>query len=173
MAVSGDEPVIVGIDPGRSGAAVALSLVGSDPVSVLNFCRSKWGALSLWLDELNSLYDIVGIFIENVHAFPTDGRSSAFKFGTSMGGVFEASHRVADDDRIHLVSPVTWQNAFDCRTHGDKNVSKRKAIELFGESFPVRMSSQTHKVTHDRADAMLIALYGVEHWSSPGESGVG
>ncbi len=45
---------------------------------------------------------------------------------------------------------VRWQKEMGCLTKGDKNVTKRRAQELF----------PTLKITHAIADALLIAEYG-------------
>jgi hypothetical protein len=47
------------------------------------------------------------------------------------------------------VRPQAWQKAMGCLTKGDKNVSKRRAQELF----------PSLKVTHATADALLIAEF--------------
>lgn len=47
------------------------------------------------------------------------------------------------------VTPAKWQGALGCRSKGDKNVTKRKAQELFPEV----------KMTHAIADAYLLAEY--------------
>jgi hypothetical protein len=48
------------------------------------------------------------------------------------------------------VTPTTWQKALGCLSKGDKNVTKRRAQELY----------PTIKVTHALADALLLATYG-------------
>jgi hypothetical protein len=48
------------------------------------------------------------------------------------------------------VRPQKWQQAMGCMTKGDKNVSKRRAQELYPQL----------KITHATADALLIATYG-------------
>jgi hypothetical protein len=48
------------------------------------------------------------------------------------------------------VRPQVWQKAMSCMTGGDKNVSKRKAQELF----------PAIKCTHATSDALLIAEFG-------------
>jgi hypothetical protein len=50
------------------------------------------------------------------------------------------------------VRPQVWQKAMGCMTKGDKNVSKRKAQELF----------PSIKVNHYVADSLLIASYGTK-----------
>jgi hypothetical protein len=47
------------------------------------------------------------------------------------------------------VRPQAWQKALACMTKGDKNVSKRRAQELF----------PSMKITHAIADSLLIAEY--------------
>jgi len=48
------------------------------------------------------------------------------------------------------VAPQTWQKLLDCRTGGNKNVSKSKAQQLF----------PTMRITHKIADSLLLAEYG-------------
>jgi len=50
------------------------------------------------------------------------------------------------------VRPQVWQKELSCLTGGDKNVSKRRAQELFPHL----------KVIHATADALLIAHYGTK-----------
>jgi hypothetical protein len=50
------------------------------------------------------------------------------------------------------IRPQVWQKELGCLTKGDKNVTKRKAQELF----------PSLKVTHATADALLIAKYGTK-----------
>jgi hypothetical protein len=50
------------------------------------------------------------------------------------------------------VRPQVWQKELGCLTKGDKNISKRKAQELF----------PSMKVTHATADSLLIATYGTK-----------
>ena len=87
-------------------------------------------------------------YMEKVHFVKGDGGKGSFTFGgiyklvrgaLKMGGI-----------RIYDVPPQLWQAKLECLTGGDKNVSKRRAIELFPGI----------KITHAIADALLIALYG-------------
>jgi hypothetical protein len=54
--------------------------------------------------------------------------------------------------RYMRVAPVSWQNGMDCRTGGNKSISRAKATKLFGDFMP--------KITNDCADSMLIAEFG-------------
>lgn len=132
----------IGIDPGMQGGIAVLS------------DTDIWG---LWPLTDQTDADIANILtlhgaklfamIENVHAFPKMNASSSFKLGTSFG-VLRGCLAVRNIPR-EFVTPAKWQKALGCLSHGDKNITKRKAQELF--------PGQT--ITHITADALLIAEY--------------
>jgi Holliday junction resolvasome RuvABC endonuclease subunit len=78
------------------------------------------------------------------------GVKSAFTFGNGFGHLEMAL--TAAGIPFERVSPQRWQKALGCLTKGDKNVSKRRAQELF----------PSMKITHATADALLIAYYGTK-----------
>jgi crossover junction endodeoxyribonuclease RuvC len=142
---------ILGIDPGWSGGAAVIKEDGTLE-RVISFSGRTEG------DIINSIcpliWDVLGspapvriVYLESVHAMPKQGVCSAFKFGQIYGllrGLIIGNARLID------VSPQAWQRSLGCLTHGDKNVSKAKAQQLFPGV----------KVTHATADALLIAYYG-------------
>ena len=87
-------------------------------------------------------------YIEQVHSSPQMGVKSAFTFGNGFGHLEMAL--TACGIAFERIRPQAWQKALGCMTKGDKNVSKRRAQELF----------PTLKITHSTADALLIAEYG-------------
>jgi crossover junction endodeoxyribonuclease RuvC len=87
-------------------------------------------------------------YIEAVHSSPQMGVKSSFTFGQGYGRLEMAI--TAAGIPFERVRPQVWQKAMGCLTKGDKNVSKRKAQELFPQL----------KITHATADALLIAEYG-------------
>jgi Holliday junction resolvasome RuvABC endonuclease subunit len=87
-------------------------------------------------------------YIESVHSSPQMGVTSAFTFGRGFGWLEMAL--TAANVPFERITPQKWQKAMGCLTKGDKNVSKRKAQELFPDI----------KVTHAIADSLLIAEYG-------------
>lgn len=87
-------------------------------------------------------------YLEQVHSMPGQGVASSFKFGQGYGSLEMAL--TAAGIPFERVTPQKWQKALGCLTKGQKNVSKRKAQELF----------PTMKVTHATADALLIAEWG-------------
>jgi len=89
-------------------------------------------------------------YLEQVHSSPQMGVVSSFTFGNGFGHLEMAL--TAAEIPFERVRPQVWQKAMGCMTKGDKNVSKRKAQELFPQI----------KVTHAIADALLIASYGAK-----------
>ena len=87
-------------------------------------------------------------YIEAVSSSPQMGVVSSFSFGRGYGNLEMAL--TAAGIPFERVRPQVWQKALGCMTKGDKNVSKRKAQELFPD----------RKITHATADALLIAHYG-------------
>jgi hypothetical protein len=76
------------------------------------------------------------------------GVTSSFTFGNGFGHLEMAL--TAAGIPFERVSPQKWQKAMGCLTKGDKNVSKKRAQELF----------PSIKCTHATSDALLIAEYG-------------
>jgi hypothetical protein len=89
-------------------------------------------------------------YLEQVHSSPQMGVKSAFTFGNGFGHLEMAL--TAAGIPFARIRPQVWQKELGCLTKGDKNVSKRKAQELF----------PSMKVTHATADALLIAQYGTK-----------
>lgn len=140
----------IGIDPGKKGA---LAYVGRDTEHGYTCTLDKlteqdiWKQLAEW--EIDSTFAVV----EKVHSSPQMGVKSAFTFGRGYG-VLVACLTAAQIPFVE-VTPSKWQRSLGCLTKGDKNVSKRKAQQLF----------PTTKITHGNADALLIATYCRQHVS--------
>lgn len=135
--------LIVGIDPGASGAIVVhdgeflpefVKLSGTEG-DVCGFLRGFYAGRMF-------------AYIERVHSMPGQGVSSSFKFGQSYG--FLRGILTGFGIPFEEVTPQKWQKAMGCMSKGDKNVTKSKAQQLFPNV----------KVTHAIADALLIAEYG-------------
>lgn len=85
--------------------------------------------------------------IERSAGFPGMAKSSIAKLQNNLG-IWEGIV-VALGVPYEFVAPGKWQRALGCLSKGDKNVTKRKAQELFPRL----------KITHKIADALLIAEY--------------
>lgn len=149
--------VIVAIDPGASGG-VAIWDKGiqniykcpKDVVKMASIINSS--KTTSWISE----NDGIVAYIEQVHAFPTDARSSAFKFGANYGkwlGILGA-YKI----ETILVSPQKWmkyfKEKFKFKLPKNKTERKRKLKEMATKYTDKR-------VTLYNSDAILIAMYGV------------
>lgn len=142
--------IYIGIDPGASGGIAAI-----DDRRVLE----AW-ALSELSDRevfnvLAGLSDsnLCTAVLERVRSSPQMGVVSAFTFGRGYGTLRMALTAAAIP--FDEVLPAKWQQVLGCLTKGDKNVSKRRAQDLFPSII----------VTHANADALLLAAYcrRIEH----------
>ena len=133
----------LGIDPGKSGAIAFLPddhgtpwTIATDSThrdlaeAVLEHCDPESYAFAL---------------LEYVSSSPQMGVKSAFTFGQSFGAL--EMLLAATGVPFERITPRKWQTAMACLSGGDKNVTKRRAQELF----------PSLKVTHRNADALLLA----------------
>lgn len=134
--------VVIGIDPGKSGAISLVGLAEADVYKLDNTERDIYEKLVEFAAKAEFAC------IEKVNAMPKQGVSSTFKFGQSYG--FLRGILVASGIPFEYVTPAKWQRAMSCLSGGDKNVTKGRAQELFPNL----------KITHAIADALLIAEYG-------------
>lgn len=144
--------IIIGIDPGaRGGIAIYDELENK---MILHKCPETTREMSsiLKVAKVRALTtkQEISCAIEKVHAFPTDARSSAFKFGMNFGmwlGVLGAN-------RIPTiqVTPQRWMKDFQPlpKIKKDrKNEIKRIASEMMPDN----------KITLSTSDAALIAVW--------------
>ena len=138
----------IGIDPGKNGAIAILN------DGVLEAVHGMPQTVADLTDLVRSIVAArpagaqITAYVEQVHSSPQMGVVSAFTFGRGLGNLEAAL--AAFGVRLVWVRPQVWQKALGCLTGGDKNVSKRRAQELFPGL----------KITHGNADALLIARYG-------------
>jgi len=139
---------IVGIDPGKSGGVAFVSV--ENPYHDFWACSRTHMTEKDIVDELGSqAMSISRVFLEKVHSMPKQGVVSAFTFGTDYG--FYKGVLAALKLSYVEVTPQAWQKELKCMSKGDKNVTKRKAQQVF----PAHK-----KITHAIADSLLIAEYG-------------
>ena len=144
--------IVIGIDPGTNGG-IAWITDGKPCVEKMpGSLRDLWDLICDITNHPRSTVDgrKYKAYIEQVHSSPQMGVKSAFTFGNGFGHLEMAL--TAAGIPFERVRPQVWQKAMGCMTKGDKNVSKRKAQELF----------PSIKVTHAIADALLIASYGAK-----------
>jgi hypothetical protein len=152
--------IAVGIDPGKSGGLVKIHSRNYE--CSLHKCPSTTQEMasllrtakhSAFVDNLPIL-----VAIEKVHAFPTDARSSAFKFGMNFGmwlGIIGAL-----SIPVIKVAPQTWMKSY-APLPKDKQERKRKIKEIATEIFS-EVYNNENRITYAVSDAALIALWCLE-----------
>ena len=140
--------VFIGIDPGVGGGIAVLDETGG----ILSMTKMPETDCDV-LDAIRqgAIHGTPAATIEFVRSSPQMGVRSAWTFGVGYGRLRMAL--IASEVPFEEVTPRKWQTAMRCLTGGDKNVSKARAQELFPGT----------KVTHNIADALLIAEYGRRH----------
>ncbi len=145
----------LGVDPGASGAIVALDEEAAF-VDLIR-CKEPEGDLADFVYRYSP--DVVGCYVEKVGSMPGQGVASTFKFGTSYGLLRGILAALLIPRRF--VAPTVWQRAMGIGVvKGEKKVAKkRRHKELAQELYP------DLKVINATADALLIARYAVRKWS--------
>ena len=135
--------LIIGIDPGASGG-IAFNWLGSS--FAYKMPETEADVKALLISEIKG--EEAFVYMEEVHSMPKQGVKSTFTFGTNYG--FLRGLLAGLDIPREFVTPNTWQKAMRCLSKGDKNITKKRAQELFPKL----------SIIHATADALLIAEYG-------------
>jgi len=149
--------IAVGIDPGKSGGLVKIHSKNYE--CSLHKCPSTTQEMasllrtaknSAFADNLPML-----VAIEKVHAFPTDARSSAFKFGMNYGmwlGIIGSLNIP-----LVKVTPQMWMKSY-APLPKIKQERKKKIKEIATEIFEDVYNNE-NRITYAVSDAALIALW--------------
>tara|TARA_E500000305_G_scaffold27252_1_gene20847 strand:+ start:132 stop:656 length:525 start_codon:yes stop_codon:yes gene_type:complete len=151
------QKIIIGIDPGKGGG-LAVSVGGV----ITEFHKYPTTQQDLYY----TMHEILGkwngkplAYIEQVHAFPTDGRSSAFKFGTNYG-IWKGLLLGMQID-YKLVAPQVWMKSLPL----SKNKKERKnQLKEMAQGIINNQNNfnelKNKRVTLHTSDAILISGYG-------------
>ena len=141
--------IIIGIDPGAKGG-VAIYNEDKDKM-ILHKCPETPKEMAAIINTARVKDNNTFCIIEKVHAFPTDARSSAFKFGCNFGkwlGILGAY-----DIPTLEVTPQVWMKPLQPLPkvkRERKNELKQIAINLFPDN----------KITLSTCDAaLMVVLY--------------
>jgi hypothetical protein len=141
--------VYIGIDPGVSGAYACLSEEGTIHGA------HNWESIEISIATLNDIrrdYDVRLAVLEHVHAFPKQGVSSVFTFGTNFG-IWQGVLQALQLPHI-LVTPSRWQGAvFDSNKKVD---GEKLSVAFINRRFPGLNLKKSH---HGKADALCMAIY--------------
>lgn len=147
----------IGIDPGLSGAIVAIFPDGPiefHDMPILEIKKKSqldYAGLAHILRRYPARGEVMAA-IELVGAMPGQGVSSMFKFGQCYGA--SLATLAALQIPYQTITPPVWKRAY--RLVGeDKDASRSRALELF----PACVEHLKRKKDHGRADALLLAEY--------------
>ena len=140
----------IGIDVGKNGAIAWITDGKTCVEKMPDTLQDLWELIvSISLNTGIGCRRIFA-YVEQVSSSPQMGVKSAFSFGQGFGHLEMAL--TAAGISFERIRPQVWQKSLGCMTGGDKNITKRRAQELF----------PGHKITHATADALLIAYYGTK-----------
>lgn len=143
----------IGVDPGISGGLCLVIESGfvdarkmpATPVEIAALMREFRGIVRTRCGDVPN--NRIAATIEHVWSMPGQGHVGPFTFGKSYGILLGVIAAFGFD--LRGVVPRVWQDAMQCRTGGQKNISKARAQQLFPDV----------KMSHAIADACLIAEY--------------
>lgn len=157
----GEKPLIMGIDPGLSGA---ICLVKKDTLSIEDMydmptkpVKPGSSKLELDLDEISMIFEVYSpevelCVLEKVHSMPKQGVASTFKFGEGSGAL-QGLLKAHGIDTIRPRAAV-WKLSLGLTNK--KDASRKMAKKVFP------LSHHYFKLAkhHDRAEAALLC-----HWA--------
>lgn len=164
--------VVVGFDPGITGAAAAIEVGEMGGISLIEIYdlpsmadgtkrQLHIAPLGAWLEKIAPDLAI----IENVQPMMGKGAASqammganSFRFGMACGAL--RATVAAYNIPYRLVVPQVWKRSFHLRG-SDKEASRKLAVRLIPCSDPLL----SRKKDHNKSDALLIAIYGAQKWA--------
>ena len=163
----------IGIDPGAGGAIAIIDDDKYQVEDIPNFIKLKKTkrrgkpatVREKKLDEpgliklLDGIDRSIPVFVERVGVMPGQGNVS----GANFIGVFQFIRGVlmAQGFEVILVTPQTWKKHHGIINSGLGDYQKKKlGVELARKLFPMASLERVSEDC-DRADALLIASYGV------------
>lgn len=158
------DKIYIGIDPGKTGAVGVIdtatkSIAALPTGESIDLRNAILGGITRQIDT------IPVVLMEHVHAFPKQGVTSTFSFGTNYGE-WKALLQLNGYDNWESVVPRVWQKHFKIKP-GLKQ-SKRKKILLKTALSRIKRYKKegwtitTKELKLQEADALLIALYAYE-----------
>jgi len=153
---------VLGIDPGIRGACALVWIDADGSSRVVDAIdiptigtgakeRINVHAVQEWILQ----HGPHRAFIERGQALLRQGSSSGFKYGRCCGAL-EATIALCAVP-LEIIEPSMWKHALKLKGK-DKEGARQKALELF----PHAQHLLARKIDHQRAEAMLIALYGAQ-----------
>jgi crossover junction endodeoxyribonuclease RuvC len=161
--------IVLGIDPGIDGGLAVmdgetgqlLSLDDMPTVSIRVGKTERDRVDTAQLAEIITGADPAHVVVEKVGGMPTDAAVWAFNFGLAAGLVEGVVTALSIP--LTYVQPMAWRKALGVTLPAGstspqrKEASRQRALQLF----PAHAAKLARKCDHGRAEAALIASWGV------------
>lgn len=151
--------VIVGIDPGQTGAFVlfdddlGLLDVADMPVAGKEVVAVQVASI---LEDWHIDWEFTYVVIEDVHSMPKQGVASSFKFGKNLGIVIGASCAYPQA----FIRPTSWKKHLGLKKTKSQTIAQAKDASRLRaiQTWPTRAEWFEQKAKGQaRADAALLA----------------
>ena len=155
--------IIIGIDPGLSGAIAILQnkkVQSIFDIPVMSEGKKNKRQLNsaqmvkIIKDNISNIEETV-VVVEHVNAMPGQGVTSMFNFGQTFGAIKGVC--AALELPIFFVRPSKWKKHFEL-INSSKDSSRTKVIEMY----PSLSSQLAKKKDVNKSDAILIARFYTE-----------
>lgn len=149
------EDVVIGIDPGQSGAICAL-LVKHNKVTYQPTTEDPL-VLFDWFNLMKLNYNLRCIVIEDVHSILGMSAKSNFSFGRNVERVNLLAQLAKV--RVELVTPKTWQKFISVKQKGP--AIKKEVADIALRLYPnAPLFGPKGGLLDGRSDSLMIAHYG-------------
>ena len=159
--------LIAGIDPGTNGAIAVLDSENPDSVALLDLKKKnpteiyEWFYYDICSTEQTDTPNIVYMWIEDVHSMHGMSAKSNFGFGKNVGMINTVAELVTKDSP-NMVTPKIWQKYIGVTVKG--KAIKKEVAKIAQDLYPnAELYGQRGGLLDGRADALMIAHYGLKH----------
>jgi hypothetical protein len=154
--------VIVGIDPGRTGALAAiddrgrlLAVADMPPKRPDGWWENAWVAVGRAVADFPPIADRPVVFVEQPFAKPRQSITSTAAQFAAYGAILGALGALGLE--THTVTPSAWKRAVGV------TADKRSSLNLARQLWPADADRWFKLAKHDgRAEAALLALHGMD-----------
>ena len=149
---------VAGIDPGANGAIAVLDSLNPDSVALLDLNKCTIYAATEWLRN----HKIESIWLESVHSLYGMSAKSNFGFGRNFGIALAIANLGTSGSDVQQVTPKVWQKYIGVTVKG--KAIKKDVAALAHKLYPkASLYGAKGGLLDGRADALMIAHYGLKH----------
>ena len=150
--------LISGIDPGANGAIAVLDSENPDSVSLLDLKTVSIDDATTWLHNKK----VTNVWLEDVHSSYGMSAKSNFGFGRNFGIALAIANLGTSGSDVQQVTPKVWQKYIGVTVKG--KAIKQEVAAIATKLYPTAsLHGKKGGLLDGRADALMIAHYGLKH----------